>query len=859
MKNTNRILFLLCFITGSLFAQQDSTLIKLKSFVRDINKFSFLYPQEKVYLHFDNTAYYLGETIWFKSYVVTAEDNRLSGLSKVLYVELLTPEGDIVETKKLKIENGQTHGEFALKDIHYAGFYEVRAYTKSMLNFGEDGIFSRVFPIYDKPMKEGVFPNKKMTERPKEKRVVSFRKKTDKPDNIDITFYPEGGNLVSGLSNRISFKAVDKQGKSLNVSGTIYDSKGGEVTSFSTTYQGMGSFVMYPDGQKYTAKVTAGEKKTTVDLPKGIASGYTLYVDNYQSQELRVQIAKSIGLPTDTLGISFACRGKIYAFKTFCVTDDQPALFLIPKNILPTGVAQITVFNSRGQVQAERLAFVNHDETSQIKTEINASFEPFSPVNINFKLEDKQGNPLETTFSLAVRDKGTEVQTGYTDNIQTNLLLSSELKGYIENPAYYFEKQDMKHIVELDLLMMTQGWRRYSWKQMAGMEPFEVKHGIEKGLMIEGKVLTDFKKKEKENIEVTMWMLTPYQKGKCVTDKNGKFNLGLDDFYGKTELNLETRENAKLKDYRILLDRVFSPVPKAYTFGEINLNETTPLNGKQVSVNEPTENKTPEVALKADSITKSHALGEVTVTEKKQWKREQEGANQSDVIINVSKELDKMRDTGENEAGGVLEFIGGQQNIFSWNIENAGRSDAESLPIYKASCRYMGKDVLFVINNSLARLSSMDGVPRENFNNFNENSPLTSIVNQSVSDLDLSLVESIMISQNSNSAIGYCPNCDPKDYTIIFIYTKKEGSTADKNGIRKTSFEGYSKITEFYSPNYKTIGLPDDKDFRRTLYWNPNVKTDKDGKASVTIYNNKTCKSLSVSSEGITKEGNIIK
>ena len=126
MKKTHQILFLIYLISGSLFAQQDSVRLKLNSFVRNINTFNNLYPQEKVYLHFDNTGYYLGETIWFKAYLATAENNRLSGLSKVLYVELLTPEGDIVETKKLKIEDGQAHGEFALKDIPYAGFFEVR-------------------------------------------------------------------------------------------------------------------------------------------------------------------------------------------------------------------------------------------------------------------------------------------------------------------------------------------------------------------------------------------------------------------------------------------------------------------------------------------------------------------------------------------------------------------------------------------------------------------------------------------------------------------------------------------------------------------------------------------------------------
>ena len=866
MKNTIRIFFISCFICGTLFAQKDSTLTRLNGYVRNIEKFRFLYPQEKVYLHFDNTAYYLGETIWFKSYVVAGENNRLSTLSKVLYVELLTPEGDVLQTQKLKIENGQAHGGFMLKDSLFSGYYEVRAYTKCMLNFDNNGVFSRVFAVYDKPKKEGDYRHKQMTVRPRSKSLYSSRVKPEKLDNIDLTFYPEGGNLVSGLSNRIAFKAVDKQGQDLDVTGKIYNAKNEEITSFSSVHNGMGSFVLYPDGQKYTARLMSGDRKATIVLPACIQSGYTLQADNYQSQDLRVQISKSIGLPNDTLGITFSCRGRVYAFKTFSVTNDGPALFIIPKSILPSGVAQITVFNSKGQILAERFAFVNHDEAPQITTDISASFAPFSNVNVDFKLEDKQGRPIETTFSLAVRDKGTEIQTGFSDNIQTNLLLSSELKGYIKNPGYYFEKTDMKHVAALDLLMMTQGWRRYSWKQMAGTEPFKVKHGIEKGLVVEGKVLTDILKKEKENIEVKMWMLTPYQKGSCVTDKQGNFNLSIEDFFGKSNLNLETYEKGKLKDYRILLNRVFSPAAKAYDYQEVNqsANDTMLTNIQQsikAKPEQPLADKIPVETKQPESIaTKSHALNEITVTDKKKWKQRQEGINQADIVYNVSQELDKIRDTGESETGGIMEFIRGQRNVFSYNIDVVGYTNPEKFPIYKATCRYMGRDVLFIINNALARLSSMDGVPQENFNNYNENNPLNSTVNRSVSDLDLELIESVMIARDSKLALGYCPECDNgKDYTLIYIYTRKDGRLVDKLGTRKTMFEGFTNVREFYSPDYKTTGVSDEKDYRRTLYWNPDVKTDKDGKASVSFYNNKSCKSLSVSSEGITKEGNVIK
>jgi len=140
-------------------AQQDPNTVKLLSFVKNINTFNRQFPQEKTYLHFDNTGYFVGEFIWFKAYVVRADNHHLTELSKILYVELVSPEGFVVESRKLKIENGQCHGEFLLKDSLFAGFYEIRAYTANMLNFGNDGIFSRVFPVYDKPLQAGNFNN----------------------------------------------------------------------------------------------------------------------------------------------------------------------------------------------------------------------------------------------------------------------------------------------------------------------------------------------------------------------------------------------------------------------------------------------------------------------------------------------------------------------------------------------------------------------------------------------------------------------------------------------------------------------------------------------------------------------------
>ena len=145
------------FVIQTAQAQDSLTLRKLNNYTKNFINFAKDYPQEQVYLHFDNTAYYLDETIWFKAYVVKSDRNSLSDISKILYVELVGAEGNILETKKLKIENGQCHGDFKLNTFNYAGFYEVRAYTRCMLNFGTQNYFSRVFPIYDKPIKDGEY------------------------------------------------------------------------------------------------------------------------------------------------------------------------------------------------------------------------------------------------------------------------------------------------------------------------------------------------------------------------------------------------------------------------------------------------------------------------------------------------------------------------------------------------------------------------------------------------------------------------------------------------------------------------------------------------------------------------------
>ena len=331
-------------------------------------------------------------------------------MSKTLYAELITPEGNIVETKKLKIENGQCHGEFQLKDTLNSGFYEIRAYTRYMLNQDKEYLFSRVFPVYEKSKKTGEYGVGKIHERFYSKRVPGNRKEYEQKGTLLLNFYPEGGNLVTGLQSRVAFKATGKNGENALITGEILDATGNKVADLETIYQGMGVFEFTPGAGEYSAKVRYDNREYRFDLPKMLTSGYSLSIDASDSEKINVLIRKSPQLPADTLGITVSCRGILYASDYVTTDKENIASLTIPPRILPSGVSQITLFNTSGERLCERLVFVNHNSQMKMSVEQDKrSYPPFGKVNLDFRLNDMKSSPVETTFSLSVRDAATPI------------------------------------------------------------------------------------------------------------------------------------------------------------------------------------------------------------------------------------------------------------------------------------------------------------------------------------------------------------------------------------------------------------------------------------------------------------------
>ena len=476
--------------------------------------------QEKVYIHTDNMCYFVGDTLWYKAYVVRADNLRPTNMSRILYVELLSPDGILVERQQIIVApEGYTCGQFTLRDSLYSGYYELRAYTRWMLNFNVsehmyttqetwrfmnkqmcadyyrvwDGLYSRVFPVYSKPDTPGDYDARRIYQRPK------TRMQKPKKEELIVTFYPEGGHLVEGLPSKVAFDVVDQLGASVSIKGELLagDQK---VANIATSHKGRGTFTVTPGEKRLRARFTWRDKSYSFNLPKAEKGGVVVSLDDDKVTVRGNQLA-----PGRQYGLSILCRGALQHFSKLALEDGGQAVTVqLPLGVLPDGVNDLTVFDDEGRILADRLFFksptspVGH--ISPIGTmSPTKTYEPYEPITVGVQLPTPN-----TTFSLSVRDAGTDEPTYNNGNLMTDLLLSSELRGFIANPAYYFEKDDDEHRRNLDLLMMVQGWRKYKWEELSDTAR-QMRYEPEQTMTVSGEVYKMLSVTEVELDEVPSW------------------------------------------------------------------------------------------------------------------------------------------------------------------------------------------------------------------------------------------------------------------------------------------------------------------------------------------------------------------
>ena len=474
--------------------------------VERLRAFGRTIPQEKVYVHMDNTCYQLGDTIWFTAYTRRTDTGRPSDVSGLLYVELYGQEGYLVERKLVQMHDGQGEGFFALdRLIQYAGLYELRAYTRWQLNWGGYDrkhspwaftwfeskeqerayfrdyakLYSRVFPVYDRPKEPGEF-TRDVTLRGKRR---YFRRDRDKHE-LTLTLFPEGGTLVTGLPCRMAFEAAWDDGQW--VDGWLHYGQ----DSARVVNRGRGTITFTPSGKKKqkVTFVTADGKKAQAYLPQADTLGVALRMEQ-TGGGWTARIATSPNLPARNLALTLMHEGRTMAFSRLetlkAGTDGWQ--FEISDSLLDgSGVYQLTVFDRRGYVYADRLFFARNGSDMEPTLAIQGlkpEYAPYEPVSLRVKARQAGGS-----VSLTVRDDNMRDFLYDNGSILTEMLLASEIRGFVPNPGWYFERDDEERRTALDLLMMTQGWRRFRWQDMAVRGAWELSQPAEQAPILRGRV-----------------------------------------------------------------------------------------------------------------------------------------------------------------------------------------------------------------------------------------------------------------------------------------------------------------------------------------------------------------------------------
>ena len=902
-------------INTSAWAQSstDSLTRNLMQQAVTVRDFGRTVPQEKVYLHFDNTSYYQGDKIWFKCYVVTADQNRLSNLSKTLYVELLGPDGVVKDKRSLRIEKGVCNGNFELNQIPFqSGFYEIRAYTKYMTNFGEGTIFSRIFPVFDLPKTDGDYSERRMVRmqnvnvKSQNRRNMVFRN-----EKLNLKFYPEGGNLVKGIESMVAFEATSAYGTPLDLEGIIQNKQGEMITSLKTNHEGRGVFAYTPqDGDK--AVVEYGGQRHTFTLPKALDMGYVLQVDNISSADsIKLTIKKSPDAPDMPLGTTIMSGGKLYNYAIVSCQDGEPAHLSVAKKKFPAGVAQVVLSDASGKVIADRLIFVKSAKRANIKASTKEKeFKPHEAINLKFDVSNDFGQPIKTSMSVAVRD-GEECILS-THNIMTDLLLMSEIKGYVHNPSFYFESDDEAHRKALDELLMVQGWRRYNWEWWAGLKPFDLKYIPEQGIEVRGEVLKVGSDEPMTGIQLSSLLTSrgdeeynavkaeikaKAQSGVVASasenpednahmgiidvDSMGRFEF-IGNFNGKWNLVLAVTndKNNRAKASRIIIDRSHTPKPTDYSPSDMLIRLSDEDQAKadaQAETNRELKRQKRELQdtvgggliaftdpneAKKDLEDRVHNIKEVVVESDDTPEQEKYVARaNSEAYYDVATEMDHIRDLGTTAANISLLLAQIDENFIVSRTQLAGAQfQAQSNSEFEAQG-----------SGAMEAEQGFTNEEREWYIYYKGKEPLFIVDYQrdygevpQQELVKLSSVKSLYVSEEVDAITKYA---NPDKYShldalnkyscVVFIETYPVGQIPiePKRGMRRTWVDGYTQPDEFYAPDYSQ--LPKDVDYRRTLYWNPALQTDEKGHAEVEFYNNSRTKRIQISAETVTSDGSL--
>lgn len=792
------ILFTLCmvfFVPRLAHAQQIDSMI---------NVYGERYPQEKVHIHFDKALYNPGETIWFKAYLFSGL--LPSPISKNFYTELIDPAtGKVLQRKLTPIFEASTAGFFELPLTMTNTSVIFRAYTTWMLNFDTAFVYSKNIRIVNK--------NTVADKKPADNKTV-------------LKFFPEGGDMVADLSNPIAFKAVDSYGFPVDVKGVVKDAKGKQVAAFNSVHDGMGKFDLEPlANTTYYAEWQDGKGKSyKTDLPAARPNGALLQLIG--NEKLQSFIIKRSSNATPELQKLYLV-GNMYQQVVYKATINLSTNFMtsgtIPLTELPSGILEMTLFNSKWEPLAERIVFINKED-----------YVFDAAINVGAKNVNKRGknvitvevpDTLRSNLSVSITDAA--MADKGEDNIISRLMLTGDIKGTVNEPSYYFNVVDDSTRYYLDLVMMTNGWRRFKWQDLAAGKLPTIKYPRDNYLALQGEVMGVPPSQIPAGSSINAFVEgkdSSRQFFSLPLDGRGQFKEGGLIFFDTVRVYYQFNKDKRLTERAVV----------NFNNGTWKGVSTLPLDSAwriPVPLDTSALNRSRFIAAEADRIRPELARQIKTLE-----------------AVTVKAKVRSTKDLMDDKYARGL-FAGG---------------DAVSFDMVNDPFAQSAQNIFQYLQGRVAGLQ------------INMNGPNGPTVSWRQSNTSLFLdempVDANMIQNIPVTDIAYVKAFRPPFFGAsgggsggaIAIYTRK-GNDAVKNnasipgGMEKNLLAGYASLKEFYQPDYtKESALHDVPDVRTTLYWSPYLLTDKaNRRATIQFYNNDVTKRIKIIIEGMNEEGRL--
>lgn len=826
-------------------------------------------PKEKLYLHLDKPFYGAGEKIWFKGYLVNAITHQDNAQSNFIITELINRSDSIVERKKIRRDSLGFHNAFTLPATLPAGDYYLRGYSNWMLNEDPDFFFSRNIKIgnsidntivssieyqqeddthYTAKIKftsnvQAVFENttikylylengkiknkgKKKTDEngwisislPDLKSPVARRIEVEFDDpqyiykrtfhlpvftnDFDVKFFPEGGALINIPHQNVAFKAQGADGFSKEIEGFLFNSKGDTLTNFRSEHNGMGIFTMNPvNNETYYVTVRTNDSITKrFDLPAIEPKGISIAMSHYK-QEIRYEIQKTEATEwPQKLFLLAHTRGKLAILQPI---NPKRTFGKMNDSLFTEGITHFMLIDEQGNALSERLIFVPDHKPNQWQiTTDQPTYGKREKVSLQIAAKDSEGNPVEGTFSVSITDRKSIQPDSLADNILSNLLLTSDLKGYVEDPAFYFLNQDARTLRSIDYLMMTHGWRRHKMENVLRTPSLNFTNYIEKGQTISGRIMGFFGANVKKG---PICVLAPKYNiiATTETDEKGQFIVNT-SFRDSTTFLVQARTKKGFAGVDILMDPPQYPVAT---------NKAPYFNGATTFMEDYLMNTRDQYYMEGGM--RVYNLKEVTVTAKRE--RPSSKSIYTGGINTYTVEEDRLQGYGQTAFDAA-------SRLPSVTITNGSE--------------------IHIRNNSEPAIIVIDDIVYEDASDI-------------LKDIQVSDMSSISLLRGADAVI-----LGPRASGGAVVITLKDPRNLPARpaqGIITYTPLGYSESVEFYHPTYDT---PEKKnaqrsDFRSTVYWNPELRLDAEGKATIEYYTPDSTAPEDIIIEGVDKNGKV--